>query len=329
LLSCIIIPDWIFIEQNLTTPPCRFISPLNMATHWPSARTTNLVEVINFVTNHNDTYPAIHPSKANLSGKSMLITGASKGVGKTTAIRYAMAGCSKIALAARSPLTEVEKEVKAAAAAAGHPEPQVLSLNVDITSAESVNTAAATVSQAFGGSLDILIANAGYLETWTPVVDSDPVEWWHTWETNMKGTYLCAKYFLPQVLASELKTVIVVSSHGSNVMYHGASAYQGSKFALCRFTEFLDQEYHDKGLIAISVHPGGIPTELALGLPKEAHHLLVDTLEVAADGLLWLGKERREWMAGRYFSCNWDVEEFEGRKEEIVSKDLLKFRLRV
>jgi NAD(P)-dependent dehydrogenase (short-subunit alcohol dehydrogenase family) len=287
------------------------------------------MDVINFVTTHNDTYPAISPSNANLSGRSVFITGASKGVGKTTAIRYAMAGCSKIAIAARSPLAEVEKEVKAAAAAAGRPEPQVLALHVDITSDESVKTAADKVAQEFGGSLDVLIANAGYLEKWVPVTESDPVEWWRSWETNIKGTYLCARYFLPLVLASEMKTVIVVSSHGSQVMFDGASAYQGSKFALCRFTEFLDQEYHDKGLIAVTVHPGGIPTDLALNMPKQQHHFLIDTPEIAADGLLWLGKERREWLAGRYFSCNWDVEEFEKRKDEIVSKDLLKFRFRV
>jgi FlaA1/EpsC-like NDP-sugar epimerase len=60
------------------------------------------LQVRDFVTNHHDTYPFIDPTKANLSGKSVLITGASKGIGKATAISFAKAGCPKIAIAARS-----------------------------------------------------------------------------------------------------------------------------------------------------------------------------------------------------------------------------------
>ncbi|KAL2022827.1 hypothetical protein VTK56DRAFT_4358 [Thermocarpiscus australiensis] len=298
-----------------------------MATSSP--RTTNLSEVKSFVTPHTDTYPLISPANADLSGKSMLITGASKGIGRTTAIRFAIAGCSKIALAARSPLSEVEKEVKAAAIAAGRPEPQILSLNVDVTSEKSVRGAASRVSEAFGGSLDVLITNAGYLEQWKPIAESDPAEWWKSWETNIKGTYLFARYFIPLVLESSVKTVITLSSLGATNLNYGASAYQTTKFATCRLTEFIDQEYHDKGLVAIAVHPGGVKTELALNMPKEMHNVLLDTPEIAADAMVWLAKERREWLAGRFFCCNWDVKELEDRKDEIVNKDLLKFRLRV
>lgn len=280
-------------------------------------------------THHHDTYPLISPANADLSGKSVLITGASKGVGRATAIRFAMAGCSKIALAARSPLSEVEKEAKAAAAAAGWPEPQMLALDMDVTLEESVMEAAARVGQAFGGSLDVLITNAGYLEAWKPLAESDPAEWWKSWETNVKGAYLCARCFIPLVLESSHKTVMTLSSIGAHGVRFGASAYQTAKFALCRFTEFVDQEYHGKGLIAIAVHPGGVRTQLSLNMPKELHPLLKDTPELAADAIVWLAKERREWLAGRFFNCNWDVKELEDRKDEIVNKDLLKFRLKV
>ncbi|KAK4108266.1 NAD(P)-binding protein [Canariomyces notabilis] len=259
----------------------------------------------------------------------MLITGASKGVGKTTAVRFAMAGCSKIALVARSSLAEVEKEVKAAAMNAGHPEPHVLSLNVDVTLEDQVRDAASTVGQAFGGSLDVLIANAGYLDGWKLITESDSAPWWTTWEVNVKGTYLFAKYFIPLVLQSSLKTFMTLSSIGAQWIHPSASSYQTAKFAICRFTEFIDQEYHTQGLIAVAVHPGGVRTELATNMPEDLHKYLVDTPEVAADAMLWLAKERKEWLAGRFFSCNWDVKELEERKDEIVEQGLLKFRMRI
>ncbi|KAK4236963.1 hypothetical protein C8A03DRAFT_45123 [Achaetomium macrosporum] len=244
--------------------------------------------------------PLISPANADLSGKSMLITGASKGLGNATAIHFSMAGCSKIALAARSPLSGVEKEVRAAAVAAGRAEPQILSLSVDVNSEESLREAAGTVSQAFGGSLDMLITNAGYSDEWEPIAQSDPSRW----------------YFMPQVLESSLKTFMTLSSIGAHHIFPGASAYQTTKFAICR-------------LVAIAIHPGGVKTDLAMKMPEQLRKNLIDTPELAADAMVWLAKERREWLAGRYFSCNWDVKELEGRKDEIVENDLLKFRLRI
>ena len=74
-------------------------------------RPNNSPQIAAFVSKaHDDTYPFITPTGSELSGKSVLITGASKGIGRATAIRVAKAGCSKIALAARSSLDEVVKE---------------------------------------------------------------------------------------------------------------------------------------------------------------------------------------------------------------------------
>lgn len=129
------------------------------------------------------------------------------------------------------------------------------------------------------------------------------------------------------LLESDTKTIINITSAGSQVVVPGASAYEASKFAVCRFTEFLVAEYAAKGLIAYALHPGGIPTELALGMPDWMHGRLVDTAELPADTMVWLCRERREWLNGRFVSANWHVGELERRKEEIVDKDLLKFRM--
>ena len=113
----------------------------------------------------NDTYDFIKPEQFDLSSRSVLVTGASKGLGKDNAISFARAGASQIAIAARSGLEDVEKQMKEAAQKAGRKEPTILSLKLDVTDKQSVSDAAAKIKEDFG-SLDIVINNAGYLEKW-------------------------------------------------------------------------------------------------------------------------------------------------------------------
>lgn len=75
------------------------------------------------------------------------------------------------------------------------------------------------------------------------------------------------------------------------------------------------------------VHPGGVKTELAMNMPPEKHDVLTDTPELAADTLVWLSRERRNWLSGRFVSVSWDMEEFEQKKQEILQGNLLKFRV--
>jgi NAD(P)-dependent dehydrogenase (short-subunit alcohol dehydrogenase family) len=224
-------------------------------------------------------------------------------------------------------MADVETAVKDAAKKANRSQPLVHSVKVDITSEDSVRAASETAADMLGGSLDILINNAGYLEEWKPIAESKPNEWWWTWEVNIKGTYLATHYFMPLLLKSPTKTIINISSGGAHVMFPGASGYQTTKFALCRLTEFIDKEYYQQGLIAISLHPGAIKTELAMNMPTERQNVLTDTPELAADTLVWLCRERRDWLSGRFASVSWDMEELEQKKQEILQGNLLKFRV--
>ena len=298
-----------------------------MSAQDPSLRDTNWPAVASYVSTRKDTYPFINSAKADLTGKSVLITGASKGIGKATAISFATAGCSKILLVARSDMADVEAAVKDAAKKANRSQPLVHSMKVDITSEDSVRMASETATDILGGSLDILINNAGYLEEWKPIAESNPSEWWWTWEVNIKGTYLATRYFLPLLLKSPTKILLNISSGGAHAMFPGASGYQTTKFALCRLTEFIDKEYYQQGLIAIALHPGGIKTELAMNMPAERQSVLTDTPELAADTLVWLSSERRDWLSGRFASVSWDMEELEQKKQDIVQRNLFKFRV--
>ncbi|KAK9482359.1 hypothetical protein V1527DRAFT_21182 [Lipomyces starkeyi] len=278
-------------------------------------------------TTHHDTYPAIDPkTKSDQRGRAVLITGASKGIGRATAVSFAKAGAAAIVIAARSNLDDVEKDVLAAAEEAGHSAPQVVKLQLDVTDEASVGSAVSQTEKQVG-RLDVLINNAGYLENWKPVADSDPSEWWLSWEINLRGVYLMTRAFLPLMLKGGQKIIVNVSSIGAHYSRYGASAYQTAKFALLRFTEFVASEYESQGIVTYALHPGGVPTELALGMPEPMHSLLVDRPQLAADTITWLTQERREWLMGRYISSNWDLPELMSKQEEIVNGDKLKMRM--
>ncbi len=224
---------------------------------------------------HHDTYPEIDPvTKSDLTGRTVFITGASKGVGRATAVAYAKAGASQIALGARSALDAVEEEIRAAAKSAGKPEPQILSLKLDVQDWSTVEACAKAIEKDFG-RLDILLNNAGYLETFIPIAESNMDDYWKTWEINYRGVYWVTKAFLPLIMKTEggLKTVVNVGSIGGHKIMNGASAYQTTKFAIMRFTEFINAEYEKEGVLAYSAHPGGIFTELASNMPKETHDI--------------------------------------------------------
>ena len=284
---------------------------------------------------HNDTYPAIDPTslKPSHEGRAVFISGASRGIGYSIAISYARAGASYIAIGARSDLTVLAKEIETAAQEAGRPKPKVLSLKLDVTDRVSVEAAAGEIRNAFG-RLDVVVSNAASLGEMQLIADTDPDVWWNTWELNVKGQYLVMRTFIPLLLdtADGLKTICTVASVGAHLQTPTLSAYQPSKLANLRISEFASIEYADRGLIAYSVHPGNVPTPLAGGpeltnIPDPVKVAYTETAELPADTIAYLTAERREWLAGRYVNCTWDMLELEAQSEAIASGDALKVRL--
>ncbi|KAF6224480.1 hypothetical protein HO133_011057 [Letharia lupina] len=274
----------------------------------------------------NDTYPAIDPTKLKLGGKYVFLSGASKGIGHAAAISFVKAGVAGIAIAARSDLSSLEREMHEAATAAGKPSPQIKSIRLDILDAQSIERAAQETSDTFG-KLDILINNAGAMEEFKPTLDSDPEQWWQTWTVNIRGTYLLTRALLPLMLKGGDKQIIMLTSIGAFMPAPGGSGYQISKLALLRYAEYLNIEYGAQGVVAYGIHPGAIPTDIGLTMPSFLHHKLIDKPALAADTIVFLVSERREWLRGRYVSCTWDMLEFGEMEEEIVGGDKLKIRL--
>ena len=146
---------------------------------------------------------------------------------------------------------------------------------------------------------------------------------------NLRGPYLTTRAFLPLLLASSSPYIFNISSVGAHLKAPGWSAYQSSKLALVRFTEFLQAEYQSQGVTAISIHPGNVPTDILAkigGVPKGMEHVMVETPELAADTITFLTKEERKWLGGRYVNVTWDMPQLMAKEDEIVKGDKLKVR---
>lgn len=224
---------------------------------------------------HNDLYPAISPSTTpslKQPGKVVLVTGASRGIGRSIGLQYAHAGVSTLVLLARSApdLSTVEAEIKSIDAKI-----KVLTFALNVTDIAAVKTCAEEVQKS-EGKLHVLINNAGVSSPWEPLAEGDPTAWWSAFEINTKGPYLLLQSFLPLLVATAeaegtTTDVVNVSSIGAHVVMPGASSYQVAKFALLRLTEFVDGEYGGKGINCVVVHPGGVPTDMAKGIDAIKH----------------------------------------------------------
>ncbi|KZT70840.1 putative oxidoreductase [Daedalea quercina L-15889] len=294
-----------------------------------------MTDPINITENiHHDVYPAIDPRgalKDACKGKSVLVTGAGRGIGKAVALAFALAGAANIVLTARSQseLESARKAILSEPQLSGSP--KVLIQVTDVASEESVKALFDMLAKE-GVQIDVLVNNAGYMEKTVPVHLADPAEWWQTWEANMKGTYLPTHYLLKGVFSTNAVaphpiTILCTSSVGGLVTRAGFSGYQTSKTAVNRFAEFLHAEYGDKGVRAFAYHPGGVLTKLAKhGMPPETHHtLLVDTPELAGGFSVFLSAPEKyadtDVFRGRYVSCSWDVEDMVKKGREIAGTE--------
>ncbi|EMT73376.1 hypothetical protein NOF04DRAFT_3605 [Fusarium oxysporum II5] len=280
---------------------------------------------------HNDTYAAISPSNFDFDGVTVLITGASRGLGLAMAISFAKAGASQIAIGARSDLSASSASIVDAATKAGRKRPRILELNMDVSDPVSVDGAAAKIRSEFG-RLDIVVNSAGILAGDGKIADSDPEGWARNFAINSNGLYLILRAFIPLLLSCDGKKTIIVSSIGAHCVSPTLSGYQISKLATLRLAEFATTEYGDKGLLVYSIHPGSVATEMVLQQWPQSPELskaFADKPELAGDSIVYLTSEKRDWLAGRYVNVTWDLPELMEKKEWIVAGDRLKLKISI
>ncbi|KAJ3042897.1 hypothetical protein HDV00_006459 [Rhizophlyctis rosea] len=244
------------------------------------------------VPTRHDIYPLIDPADPSsqlsnsAAGRTVIVTGAGRGIGRSIALNYAKSNAKVIVIAARTAfqLDEVETELKQS-----NPACIVVKQPTDVTDENSVKALIeAAVAHSEKGAPFTLVNNAGYGPKPTSILESDPKIWRQVWDINVNGPYLTTRYLLPHLSPTTMSPnyVINISSIGSRRTRPGLSAYQPSKTAVNRFTEFLQLEHGEThNLVTFAVHPGGVETELGKEcLPEEIHKLVLTDVVICSNG---------------------------------------------
>ncbi|MFT6451124.1 MAG: NAD(P)-dependent dehydrogenase (short-subunit alcohol dehydrogenase family) [Halocynthiibacter sp.] len=192
-----------------------------------------------------------------LQGKTVLITGASRGIGEAAAHIFAQAGAN-VALCARS------NDAISALAAKINEETgakRAIAIPCDVSKYADVEAAINEAAKTFGG-LDVLINNAGVIEPISHLSISDPESWSHAIDINLKGVYYGMRAALPIMKAAGGGSVLTVSSGAAHGPMEAWSHYCSSKAGAAMLTRMLDLEERANGIRAIGLSPGTVATKM-------------------------------------------------------------------
>ncbi|CAI8880790.1 MULTISPECIES: 3-ketoacyl-ACP reductase [Priestia] len=191
----------------------------------------------------------------SLKGKVALITGAGKGIGRSTAIELAKEGVN-IGLIART-----ESDLKAVASELEAFDVQVAYATADVSSMEEVNAAVEHLHTKLGAT-DILINNAG-IGKFGSFLELDPDEWKQIIDVNLMGVYYVTRAVLPQLIEKNGGDIINISSTAGQKGAPVTSAYSASKFGVLGLTESLALEVRKHNIRVTALTPSTVATELA------------------------------------------------------------------
>ena len=230
----------------------------------------------------------------DLSGKTVVVTGASRGIGASAARVFADAGAN-VALLARSaaPLEALAAEIGARA----------LALPCDVADFAAVEAALAKAKSQFG-SLDILIANAGMIDPIARLTEADPADWAHLIQVNISGVFNIMRAGVP-MMNKQGGTVISVGSGAAQRPLEGWSAYCSSKAGSLMLMQALDLEERENGLRVMSLSPGTVATQMQREIKASGIN--------AVSQLDWEDHIPPEWPAQTLlWMCTADADEYLG-----------------
>ncbi len=194
---------------------------------------------------------------ALLDGKVALVTGASSGIGRAIALKFAEQGAALVLTARRGALLEaVAKEIRQSGGRAEF-------VAGDITQAETHEQLIEAANSRFGG-LDIAINNAGIVGALKPLAEMSLEEWQATLDTNLEAAFLGARSQIPAMLHRGGGSIVFTSSFvGTSVGLPGMSAYGAAKAALMGLVKGITADYAAQGIRANALLPGGTDTDIA------------------------------------------------------------------
>ncbi len=245
-----------------------------------------------------------------LAGKSAVITGASRGIGEAAAIELASHGVSLVLVARSS--DSIDALAKKIAAEGGN----AVAVTADVSCYDDVAAAVDRCASEYGG-IDIIVNNAGVIDPIGKLADTDPAQWSHAVDINLKGVYNGVHAALQPMLKNGGGMIVNVSSGAATSPLEGWSQYCASKAGALMLTRMVHKEYADAGIRVVGLSPGTVATEMqgavrdsginpVSQLPWESHI----PAQWAGRAIAWLCTSEASDLDGDDFSIKTD----EGRK---------------
>jgi NAD(P)-dependent dehydrogenase (short-subunit alcohol dehydrogenase family) len=252
---------------------------------------------------------------SELSGQVALVTGGGRGIGRRIAVELTEAGM-RVAVSART-----RAEVEETAQQIGG-----LAIEADVSDRAAVELMVAEVERELG-PLDLLVNNAGIAAEERQAWEMEPADWWHVFEVNVLGAYLCCRAVLPGMIERGRGRIVNTGSGAGYLPGSRGTAYSASKAALYRFGDTLALQLEPHGIPVFTISPGLVRTAMTEGVfgddaPWTPPELAPRLVRALASG-------RADRLSGRYIHAEHDdVEDLIARADAIVEQDLNSIRLR-
>jgi short-subunit dehydrogenase len=187
-------------------------------------------------------------------GQSALITGASSGIGRATALAFAQSGIH-LALVSRN-----QPKLEEVAAIASHYGVTAKVYPIDLSQVDHVRERVAAITTDFG-NIDILVNNAGMGYTGT-LMDTSLTDWQHILDLNLTSVFQCIQGTIPGMRQRQRGTIINVVSIAGQMVFPEWGAYCVSKFGLVALSKALAVEERAHGIRVIAISPGAVNTSI-------------------------------------------------------------------
>jgi NAD(P)-dependent dehydrogenase (short-subunit alcohol dehydrogenase family) len=241
----------------------------------------------------------------DMTGKTVLITGASRGIGAAAGRIFAAAGAN-VVLVART-----GSEIGALAAEIGD---AAIAMTCDVSDYSQVEAAVQAAVDKFGG-LDVLIGNASVIAPISRMWDADPADWSHTVDINLKGVFYGMRAALPVMQKAGGGTILTLSSGAAHGPLEGWSHYCSAKAGAAMLTSCLDKEAREQGIRAIGLSPGTVATQMQRNIKASGINPVSD--------LAWEDHIPADWPArALLWMCSPDADEFIGAEIKLGNEDI-------
>ena len=236
-----------------------------------------------------------------LDGKTALITGASKGIGKAVALEFAAQGAD-IAFTDVTILQETVEELESLGV-------KVRAYISDASSFESAHEVAAAVKEEFG-RIDILVNNAGITRD-SLMLRMDEKQWDAVIGVNLKSAFNFIHAVTPIMARQRGGSIICMSSVVGEHGNAGQCNYSASKAGMIGLTKSIAKEMGPRGIRANCIAPGFILSEMTLALPEEVRQEWVKTIPLRRGGTvrevagvaLFLASDLSSYVSGQVINC--------------------------